>query len=167
MEISSWSKKVTEFIKKYKYSVLVLFIGLGLMILPGKNLHKETKTVQPETIKDTTMNEQLAEILSKIEGAGTVEVLLTIRTGEETLYQTNEDITISDTTNSTTVTTVTVTTSSKDEIGLIRQVNPPQYLGAVVVCQGGDRPTVRLSIIDAVSKVTGLSSDRISVLKMK
>lgn len=167
MDIRSWSKKITEFIKKYKYAVLVLFIGLGLMMLPEKEKYIETESIQTEMIKETTINEQLAEILSKIEGAGTVKVLLTTRTGEETLYQTNEDVTYSDTSNSTKITTVMVTTSNRDEMGLIRQINPPQYLGAVIVCQGGDSPTVRLAIVDAVSKVTGLSSDHISVLKMK
>jgi stage III sporulation protein AG len=63
--------------------------------------------------------------------------------------------------------TVIITDSSRNESGLIRQVNPPVYLGAIVLCQGGDRPSVRLAIVDAVSKVTGLGADRISVLKMK
>jgi stage III sporulation protein AG len=40
-------------------------------------------------------------------------------------------------------------------------------MGAIVVCQGGDQPTVRLAILDAVSKVTGLGADKISILKMK
>jgi len=36
-----------------------------------------------------------------------------------------------------------------------------------VVCQGADRAGVRLAVVDAVKSVTGLSSDRITVLKMK
>ena len=51
--------------------------------------------------------------------------------------------------------------------GLVRQVNPPEYLGAVVLCQGADNPSVKLSIVEAVSKATGLTTDRITVLKMK
>jgi stage III sporulation protein AG len=86
-------------------------------------------------------------------------VLLTPASGKETLYQTNENGDDSD--------TVIITDSSRNESGLIRQVNPPVYLGAIVLCQGGDRPSVRLAIVDAVSKVTGLGADRISVLKMK
>ena len=113
------------------------------------------------------MNQRLADILSQIDGAGSVNVLLTVRAGEETLYHTDSDTVVSDSTTSTKTTIVTVTTSDKDETGLVRQINPPQYLGAIIVCQGGDSPSVRLAITDAVSKVTGLSSDRISVLKMK
>jgi stage III sporulation protein AG len=63
--------------------------------------------------------------------------------------------------------TVTVTDSDRNENGLIRQINPPVYSGAVVVCQGADNPQVKLSIIDAVGKLTGLGSDKISVIKMK
>ena len=40
-------------------------------------------------------------------------------------------------------------------------------VGAIIVCQGGDSPTVRLNIVEAVSNVTGIGSDRITVLKMK
>lgn len=167
MDVASWSKKIPEFIKKYKYAVLVLLVGIVLMMLPEWNARVDTDVVEPEETEEHTFNDQLAEILSKIDGAGDVEVLLTIRSGEEILYQTNDDITNTDNSSSTKITTVTVTTSQKDETGLVRQINPPQYLGAVIVCQGGDSPGVRLAIVDAVSKVTGLSSDRISVLKMK
>ena len=39
--------------------------------------------------------------------------------------------------------------------------------GAVVVCQGAGNSQVRLTVIDAVSVLTGLSSDKISVVKWK
>ena len=54
-----------------------------------------------------------------------------------------------------------------EESGLIRQINPPAYLGAIVVCQGADNNTVRLAIVEAVSRATGLGADKISVLKMR
>ena len=63
--------------------------------------------------------------------------------------------------------TVTVTDAQRNESGLIRQVNPPVYKGAVIVCQGADNAAVRLAIVDAVGKATGLGADKISVLKMK
>ena len=37
--------------------------------------------------------------------------------------------------------------------------------GAVIVCEGAENPEVRLSIIKAVEAFTGLTSDRIQVLK--
>ena len=60
-----------------------------------------------------------------------------------------------------------ITDSDRKEEGLITQVDPPVYQGAIIVCQGADRGAVRLAIVEAVSRVTGLGADRISVLKMK
>ena len=60
-----------------------------------------------------------------------------------------------------------LSSSDREEEGLVRQVNPPVYLGALIVCQGGDNPTVKLSIVEAVMDITGLSSNQITVLKMK
>ena len=57
--------------------------------------------------------------------------------------------------------------NSRNERGLVIRTDPPKYLGAVVLCQGADSSVVRLAVIDAVSKVTGLGTDRICVLKMK
>ena len=64
------------------------------------------------------------------------------------------------------INTVIVSGNDRTESGLVRQINPPVYMGAIVVCQGADDPTVQLAIIDAVSKITGLGTHRISVLKM-
>lgn len=151
-------KSILPLLKKYRYALLVLAVGLVLMMLPSGNAEKETVT-QTVTVQEPDLSQTLSQILSQIEGAGKVSVLLTPASGQETLYQTNENGEASD--------TVIISDSSRNESGLVRQVNPPRYLGAIVICQGGDQPTVRLAIVDAVSKVTGLGADRISVLKMK
>ena len=83
------------------------------------------------------------------------------------VYQTNDDVSVSDGNSTTQISTVLITGADREEYGLVRQVNPPVYKGAVVVCQGADDPKVQLAIVDAVSTVTGLGADRISVLKMK
>lgn len=151
-------QKLIAWISRYRYVLIVVAVGLILMLLPGNSTKKQE---QPQQIQETAedFEAELAKILSKIKGAGKVEVMLTTAQGQETCYQTNqrgEDLS-----------TVTVTDSSRNETGLIRQVNPPVYLGAIIVCQGGDDPSVRLSIVESVAKVTGLGADRISVMKMK
>ena len=60
--------------------------------------------------------------------------------------------------------TVLVDGDSGEEPVVIKQVYP-MYRGALVVCQGGDRAEVQLAVIQAVSVLTGLSSDRIAVVK--
>ena len=160
--------KITDFIKKYKYAAIVLLAGLMLMLIPVKKQEKTImQTNEVQTKEDYDINDKLEEILSQIAGAGEVRVLLTTASGEETVYQTNNRLSQSEESSNTQIDTVTVTDSDRNEYGLIKQCISPVYRGAVVICQGADSAQVRLSIVDAVAKVTGLSSDRISVLKMK
>ena len=63
--------------------------------------------------------------------------------------------------------TVLITGADRMETGLIRQELPPRYRGALIVCQGADRSAVKLAVVEAVANVTGISADRITVLKMK
>lgn len=169
MDMKSTIDKAAGFLKKYRYAALVLVIGLVLMSIPG-NTNKSTKTeTQPEYTADIqpTVTEKLESILSKIDGAGSVEVMLTIQAGEETIYQTNQDISISGDSNSSRTDTVTINDGDRNETGMIKQINPATYKGALIVCKGAESPAVKLAIIEAVSKITGLRSDQICVLKMK
>ena len=43
----------------------------------------------------------------------------------------------------------------------------PEYRGALVVAQGADNAAIKLAITQAVAGLTGLSSDKITVVKMK
>ncbi len=119
-----------------------------------------------ETAADS-MEERLAEILSQVAGAGKVQVLLTEATGAQTFYQENRDSTEGNQNKSTRTDTVILSDSSRGQTGLVSQINPPTYLGAIVLCQGADQSAVRLAITEAVANATGLGYHKISVLKMK
>lgn len=164
-----WIKeKLPEILRKYRYAILVLILGLVLMAIPGREDGTPAPPAPVETLsREESLEKKLAQLLSQIQGAGRVEVLLTVAVGAETVYQTDDEVTTGTDSGTTRRDTVTVTGKDREQAGLVRQVNPPGYLGAVVVCQGGDTPSVRLAIVEAVSKVTGLGADRISVLKMK
>ena len=43
----------------------------------------------------------------------------------------------------------------------------PQYLGAVIVCEGAGNSLVQLEITQAVKAFTGLGSDRIRIIQMR
>lgn len=167
MDQLNFREKIMSFIGQYRYVILVVLIGLVLMMIPDRNetaMDSGTEVIVPETV---STQEMLEDILSQIEGVGKVRVLLTILEGERTFYEYDEDT--SDTENSGSVRrdTVIISDENRAEQGLIQQVIPPTYLGAIVVCQGGDKPSIQLAIVEAVSNTTGLSADRITVLKMK
>lgn len=168
MELGKLKKTFTGFISKYRYVILILVIGLVLMILPTSSENNREQPSQDEEVStEDSFENKLADILSHINGAGEVKVLLTIAAGEEMRYQTNDRIDNGETASNTNYDTVTVTDADRNQNGLVRQVIPATYKGVIIVCQGADDPVVRLSIIDAVSKLTGLGFNNISVLKMK
>jgi len=150
------------FFRKYRFVLLVLLAGLFLMMLPEPGESDQPVAISQELPRET-VQEALEGILCRIKGAGKVEVLLTEYKGSETLYQTD----MQQSGDSLREDTVLRSGADREEQGLVRQINPPVYQGALIVCQGGDSPSVRLAIVEAVMVVTGLSSDRITVLKMK
>ena len=156
--------KLTQIIKKYKWPAIILLLGIVLLMLPaGHGDEKQDSGIIEQSDNILSVEEALSEILSKVQGAGKVRVMLTVASGEETTYQCNSSISEN---GNEKIDTVIISDSDRTEQGLIKQVNPPVYLGAIVVCQGADSPAVRLNLIEAVSAVTGLRTDKISVLKM-
>ena len=130
------------------------------MLIPVGETEQEEATA-PEIPIRSDLEEELEEILSQISGVGKTEVLLTEFSGSETIYQSDSGHNLSGND------TVILTDSSRSQYGLVRQILSPVYKGAVVVCKGADSASVRLAVVDAVMRATGLSSDCISVLKMK
>jgi stage III sporulation protein AG len=160
-------ERIINLIRQYRYGFLILLLGVGLMLIPtGK-----TDDSQPPTpvtgSAEITLEEKLSEILSRMEGVGKAEVLLTLALGEETIFETREESTESDASDRYSREPVIITDSDRTEQGLIQQVIPPVFRGAIVVCEGGESPAIKLAIVEAVSDVTGLTADKISVLKMK
>ena len=159
--------KIKSLAGKYKYVLLILLIGVLLMSLPENHAEKtESITVSHEPASHSKA-EELEGILAQIAGVGKVRVMLTEAAGSETIYQTDEDRNQSSDSESLRSETVLVSDSDRTEKGLVRTIVPPVYLGAIIVCQGGDSPVVKLSIVQAVSNVTGIGTDRITVVKMK
>ena len=164
MDRSGLKTKAVELLQKYKYVALVLVVGIALMLIPGRDEKPQTTIKEQEAVQQPNMEQRLAAILSQIDGAGKVAVFLSVEEGELVVYQQDEDVNAD---GSGRYDTVTVTDSDRSQSGLVQQVIPPKYQGVIVVCQGAQKAGVRLNIIQAVANVTGLGTDRISVLKMK
>ena len=161
-----WKKlkdRTSEKFGKYKYVLLVLFLGIALMKFPVVDKAQAGEVPMPVETEPNLQN-NLEEILGRIEGVGKVQVLLTVATSEEKIYQSDEYISGD---GSVRRDTVIITDDTREEMGLIRTITPPTYLGAIIVCQGADNARVHLAVVQAVAGVTGIGTDRIIVLKMK
>lgn len=169
MDFMKWKTRISEGIGKYKYVWIVLLAGVVLMMIPGKstnNFQAETKPIDVMT-EENSIQEQLEDILRYIEGAGRVKVMLTVAQGERTIYQTDSTYAQSETNTDSRTQTVLITDSNRNENGLIHQKQPPVYRGAIILTDGADYAPVKLAIVEAVSDVTGLGADKISVIKME
>ena len=167
MDREEVKETIVEWIKKYRSAALILAVGLLLMCVPYDSKDQRINDI-PEIVKqEVTLQQELETLLAGLEGAGKVRVLLSISSGAQSFYQMDEDLSRSDGTLDQRKETVVITSSDRNESGLLQRVDPPSYLGAVVLCQGADRATVRFAVVEAVATATGLRSDKISVLKMK
>ena len=147
-------KKLPQLILRYKYAVLVLLFGVALMLIPAKS--GEQTAAQDEISCEPDLSTELAAILAEIDGVGEVRVMLTVAAGEQFVHEKDEKGNV-----------VIITDKDRGEAGLCQQTLSPVYKGAIIVCAGADSASVRLAVVEAVANVTGLPTDRISVLKMK
>ena len=159
MDLESKKQQFVTCLRKYRFAALILLLGLLIMLIPEKQTLQQVTL--PEAKAQPTLQEQLEIILGQISGVGKVQVLLTEASGSNTIYQTNSGQ------NASSMNTVILTDGNRTETGLVKQILPPVYRGAVVVCRGADSAAVRLAVVEAVKSVTGLSSDCITVVKMK
>ena len=167
MELMRRYGSVKTFLQKNRIVVLLLAAGFVILLFPEKNAEQEDVTTIRQPTSEHLTAEAIETVLKEIHGAGDVRVLLSVANGEQIIYQNDSESSQSDTDNNEQVETVLITDTQRAQQGLIRQINPPIFLGAIVVCQGAENPSVRLQITQAVSKITGLGTDQICVLKMK
>lgn len=168
--MKSVAERITKILKKYKYVAAVLLIGFALLLWPSGE-KEETATQTEEKCDDVTYAAQiearLEEMLCKVDGAGKVEVMLTLQSGARTQYQMDTQTDTDGERSSIERKTVILSEGSAYDEAAVSEVYYPQFQGALIVCEGADSASVRLNLIEAVTALTGLGSDRITVVKMK
>ena len=169
MEWITDSERLRASIGKYKWILLVLAIGLLLMVFPEekKEAISSSAAMERQEVKQNSLQKELEQLLSQLEGAGKVQVLLTEAMGQQTYYQTDQNARKTMDSEEIQKDTVILTQADRSGGGLVSRIDPPKFLGAVVLCQGADKATVRLAVVEAVATATGLGADKISVCKMK
>ena len=163
-------KKLLSLLKKYRYPLLIAALGAVLLLIPTAEKQAASAPVEislPQSEQDADTERRLEEILRCVSGAGSVRVMLTRKDEGETSYQSDRETTHTADTTNTRTQTVFCSDGSYRQTPLVTKVTAPEYLGALIVCTGGDDPAVRLQLVKAVCSLTGLGSDRVTVLKME
>lgn len=168
MDIKPYQQNLKTWFSKYRYVALLIIIGMIFLLIPSTSDKQAATPIAPtQPLPEFSVHEELEALLSQVKGAGKVEVMLSISEGERTVYQANTFSSTNENSTEIRHEFITVSDAQRAQDGLVQQVNPPTYLGAIIVCEGADSPAVRLALTEAIAKVTGLGADRISVLKMK
>lgn len=110
-----------------------------------------------------TREEELKQLLRKVEGVGNVEVMLTIHASQE-------KVTLKDNSmkgENSEEKTVLVENENRDSLPYVVQEREPEIEGVVIVCDGGNDSSVKREITDAVSALFSIESHKIKIMKSK
>ncbi len=148
--------------------VVGLFLIMISTVLPDKKQPAPTAEISDniqdnESYRIETEN-RLEEFLEKVDGAGDVEVYLTVGSSERYIYVSEGKKVKSD--NKTEEENKYVIFGSEKE-PLVETVETPEITGAVIACTGGGSPVVEERIYKAASAALGISTSKIYVTKMK
>ena len=170
-----------------KIIIIACVVGIALIFLSGylkaDNTAAKTASSQPVMTAEqyaSQLENSLTDIVTRIQGAGTVKVLVTLERSTEYVYateekrsnQTTEDKSDGSTTkNEANDSTETKYILVKDADGAQKALAvtevQPIIKGVVVVCDGGDNPAVQQNIISAVTTALDITSVRVCVIKAK
>jgi stage III sporulation protein AG len=169
--------------KKIQYVAILLVIVVILAIyftsFGRSETPEETSSVQTQTqTADTNSVEaRLMDTLSRIDGAGRVEVMITYESSAEIVPAISVDTQTSTTTdeseNGSSTTTsentqseiVTVSGSSGNNALVLRE-NCPEVKGVLVIAEGADDIGVKLDLLNAVQTILSVGPDKVDVYKM-
>lgn len=178
--------KTAELLNKFKQlnktqimCILAAAIGAVMMLFSSGSDDAEP-AAQTTTLDEAAYNEQyidklqgdLHNVLSKIDGVGEAEVLVSLQSGVRYEYATeqksSEEIQTKKDDNSSSSDSESVFVLLKvngDDEPILLQRHEPVVQGVVVVCDGADKASVCSSVTDAVSTICGIGSNRVSVIK--
>ena len=153
--------------KRYRAVCAVMLAGLFLLAVSGGGREKPAAEItEPPAAFDLTETEaRLSRILSRIHGAGEVTVMLTVRDGPRQVLA--QDVQGGESPAGARSQTVVLSRGGGTQETVTVQELSPGFQGALLVCRGGDDPQVRLALTRAVSALTGLGTDRISICREK
>ncbi len=167
---------VKHFLLKHRYLFVLAFVGLLFLIVPTPEKENTKVVEQTELLFSVDeMESKIEKMLTKSEGVGRVELLLTLKSSSEQIYAEEARVSHERQESGNTVDyhedndkkPSVISRASGEEVPVLIKQIYPEFLGATVVCDGADNASVRRLISDAIYALTGITADKIAILKMK
>ena len=161
------SPKLRKLIERYKWILLVIAAGAFLLLLPTGGAPAE-RTAEPqmqqtEAFDLTATEARFAAALSEIAGAGEVIIVLSVRSGTRQIIAEDSRISEGGSGYEEESSAVLISRGSGVQETVRLQELYPQFQGALIICDGGNDPMVRLKLTEATAALTGLGADKISI----
>jgi stage III sporulation protein AG len=157
--------------KKSLILALAGIIGLMLIIFGTFGEKKDEKDDVSKNSKENVstmeyiqaLENKIGNIAEQITGSGNVRVIVSVSSGTEYIYVSNEKLGE----NSSSKEYITVRTESgADELILFKEIYP-EVTGVSVACKGGDSPEIQAKLIAVISTSLNVGSNRICIVGIK
>lgn len=145
-------------------------------LLPSQTVQTDVETTEGYVRQ---LEQRLEQLLSHVEGAGMVQVMITVQASKEKIVLKDLDYRQETTTEQDGAGGVrTIIQTEQEEESIKKQASgeelpyiikelEPEVEGVVVIAEGSKRGTVDLDIVEAVQALFDLPAHKIKVLKMK
>lgn len=149
--------------KKIKFEYVIIFIALIFVFILFLSSNNSSKVVNQKEIEDyvISLEEKLSTHLSKIEGAGKVSVIISVKEGLTTQIAVEKVVTTDSNGSKTEETPVLV--SGKP---IILTEIYPEISGVVIIAKGADDLKVKIALLSATQTYLDVTSDKIEILTM-
>jgi stage III sporulation protein AG len=138
--------------------VIVILIMLSSFNFTDNNTSDEFSTEEYVT----QLEKKLSTILSTVESAGKVSVMITVESGMETV--TAVETTVTQTGNETKTTTSPILVGGK--VVILKELYP-KITGVLIVAEGADSIKVKLELLKATSSVLSIDEKIVEIFTMK
>ena len=147
--------------------ILLLILSCGDFMKKGEEssvaVSQEEKTEETGESYRQAMERQVVELLSKVEGVGKTEVMITLSAGKEKVTLKDNETAEGKSQEET----VLVEDSERNSSPYVLQEKEPVPEGILVVCEGGGDPAVSREIISAIQVLFHVEAHKIKVMKME
>ncbi|MBQ9267166.1 MAG: stage III sporulation protein AG [Clostridia bacterium] len=154
--------------------LVILIIVINSLYTPEEENTLPT-IIATESPKNDTLESKLEKVLSMIDGAGKVNVMISYLSSEEQipLYDVKENTTVTEekdkeggtrkTEQTSTEQSIIFSESSNNKQPFIKQTTTPKVIGVIVVAEGASNMKVKENLINAVEAVLDVPSHRVQV----
>lgn len=153
--------------KKIFLAVIVSVFIILLIILSSSTETTDTEyqetTVKNQITDTEKTEEQLEKIISRIDGVGNVNVMITFSSSGEFIYAENSKSENNGDKSSFDSEVVLYEAENGNNEGLVVSVKNPEISGVAVVCDGGGKIEIKAEITDLVTSLFGIGADRVYV----